>query len=118
MPKTSNLVPQVQPVFTPGSQRTALVVIEQISKQLLDQTVKMDKALSRLSASDAKPLRSLSRRGQEQMATLIEELHKALHTERANLLTESRKAPRTNMHWVDLIGIITSPYQKRLAAEK
>jgi len=114
MPKAT--LPQLQPVFTPGSQQTALMLLEKILEQSHAHSVKMDKALARL--PNSKSLRSRSRRGQEKLALLVEELRTAMHVERANLLTESRKAPRTNMHWLDMYGIITSPYQKRLATEK
>jgi len=49
---------------------------------------------------------------QTSMAT---ELVRTLHLEKQQILTEAANAPRINMHWTNLEGLITTPYQKQAA---
>jgi len=71
-----------------------------------------------LSKSTRKALRSIGRVLREVRQRQLETVQQAkldLHLEKSQLLIEAAQAPRINMHWTNLEGLLTTPYQQRAA---
>jgi predicted component of viral defense system (DUF524 family) len=119
MPKTAakSVVPQVLPNFTPGSRRTVAFLVGELKKHCTEQDIKLQRAVARLEKASRKNLKRICKQSRETTERLLAELATAQHMELRQLQVESAHAEKTNMHWTDLIGIITTPYQKLVAAD-
>lgn len=113
MPKAS-VLPQKTPFFTPGSHQPSLNLLTELNASIVKNRHQLNTAIGRLNAEDRDRMLKTARRGQKKEDTLLCQLLKAIQSERAHQLTESRNAPKTHMHWTDLAGIVTTPYQKQL----